>query len=170
MGVLREEEGLAARVLASLDVEVEPAAEFVKGYSLGAEHETEGQVPLTPRTRKALELSLREALSLGHNYIGTEHVLLGILREGDNNALAILENNFKLTAEKVRGEVIRMLSGPSAPILRERRIQQPPPVKPLVNEKGETEEEFLTIVLNLARAYPDKTPQQIINAARVLWR
>jgi ATP-dependent Clp protease ATP-binding subunit ClpA len=72
---------------------------------------TSGQIPFTPRGKKVLELSLREAKSLGHKYIGTEHVLLGIVREKEGVAAQILLH-FGWDAEKIRGEVIRMLSGP----------------------------------------------------------
>ena len=71
LGLLREEEGLAARVLESLDITVERVRIVGSG-----EEVTSGQIPFTPRAKKVLELALREALSLGHNYIGTEHILL----------------------------------------------------------------------------------------------
>jgi ATP-dependent Clp protease ATP-binding subunit ClpA len=68
-----------------------------------------GQIPFTPRAKKVLELSLREALSLGHNYIGTEHILLGLVRENEGVAARILLD-FDADSEKIRNEVIRMLS------------------------------------------------------------
>src|SRR5262249_46117081 len=70
-----------------------------------------GQIPFTPRAKKVLELALREALSLGHNYIGTEHILLGLVRENEGVAARILLD-FDADAEKIRNEIIRMLSGP----------------------------------------------------------
>src|ERR687887_138964 len=88
LGLLREEEGLAARVLESLDITVERV-----------------------RAKVVLELALREALSLGHNYIGTEHILLGLVRENEGVAARILLD-FDADSEKIRNEVIRMLSGP----------------------------------------------------------
>src|SRR6266581_355971 len=97
LGLLREEEGLAARVLESLDITVEEVPT--------------GQIPFTPRAKKVLELALREALSLGHNYIGTEHILLGLVRENEGVAARILLD-FDADSEKIRNEVIRMLSGP----------------------------------------------------------
>src|SRR5213075_708898 len=72
---------------------------------------TTGQIPFTPRAKKVLELALREALSLGHNYIGTEHILLGLVRENEGVAARILLD-FDADSEKIRNEVIRMLSGP----------------------------------------------------------
>src|SRR5207247_2329641 len=79
---------------------------------------TTGQIPFTPRAKKVLELALREALSLGHNYIGTEHILLGLVRENEGVAARILLD-FDADAEKIRNEIIRTLSGPS------RRREQP---------------------------------------------
>jgi ATP-dependent Clp protease ATP-binding subunit ClpC len=75
------------------------------------EEVTSGQIPFTPRAKKVLELALREALSLGHNYIGTEHILLGLVRENEGVAARILLD-FDADAEKIRNEIIRMLSGP----------------------------------------------------------
>ena len=81
LGLLREEEGLAARVLESLEITIEAVRARV-GEIIGEGDEvTGGQIPFTPRAKKVLELSLREALALGHNYIGTEHVLLALGRE-----------------------------------------------------------------------------------------
>src|SRR5215203_1447608 len=96
LGLLREEEGLAARVLESLDITVERVRAQVVRIVGSGEEVTSGQIPFTPRAKKVLELALREALSLGHNYIGTEHILL----------------DFDADSEKIRNEVIRMLSGP----------------------------------------------------------
>ena len=111
LGLLREEEGLAARVLESLDITVERVrAQVVRIVGYG-EEVTSGQIPFTPRAKKVLELALREALSLGHNYIGTEHILLGLVRENEGVAARILLD-FDADSEKIRNEVIRMLSGP----------------------------------------------------------
>ena len=77
LGLLREEEGLAARVLESLNLTVEEVRAQVARIVGEGDEVTTGQIPFTPRAKKVLELSLREALSLGHNYIGTEHILLG---------------------------------------------------------------------------------------------
>src|SRR4030081_1289956 len=111
LGLLREEEGLAARVLESLDITVEEVrAQGARIVGQGDEVTT-GQIPFTPRAKKVLELALREALSLGHNYIGTEHILLGLVRENEGVAARILLD-FDADAEKIRNEIIRMLSGP----------------------------------------------------------
>jgi ATP-dependent Clp protease ATP-binding subunit ClpC len=114
LGLLREEEGLAARVLESLDIELdEVRAQVVRIVGEGDEV-VAGQIPFTPRAKKILEWSLREALELGHNYIGTEHVLLGLMRENEGVAVEVL-NGFAADAEKVRSEILRLLSGPGRP-------------------------------------------------------
>jgi ATP-dependent Clp protease ATP-binding subunit ClpA len=112
LGLLREEEGLAARVLESLDITVERARAQVVRIVGCAEEVTSGQIPFTPRANRVLELALSEALSLGHNYIGTEHILLGLVQENEGVGARILLD-FDANSEKVRDEVIRMLSGPA---------------------------------------------------------
>jgi ATP-dependent Clp protease ATP-binding subunit ClpA len=114
LGLAREQEGLASRVLASLGVSVESARERVVAI-VGSSEESTGprQVPFTPRAKKVLQLSLREALSLGHNYIGTEHLLLGLVRENEGVATRILLD-LGAGAESIRVEVTRTLSQSSA--------------------------------------------------------
>ena len=115
LGLLREEEGLAARVLESLDVTVEEVrAQVARIIGPGDEPIVSGQIPFTPRAKKVLELSLREALSLKHNYIGTEHILLGLVRENEGVAARILVD-FDADAETIRNEIMRVLSGPGGP-------------------------------------------------------
>jgi ATP-dependent Clp protease ATP-binding subunit ClpA len=111
LGLLREEEGLAARVLESLDVTLEEAREQVLRVVGRGNEVTSGQIPFTPRAKKVLELGLRESQSLGHTYIGTEHILLGLVREGEGVAARIL---YEIGAYPVqlREELIGMLSGP----------------------------------------------------------
>jgi len=109
LGLLREEEGLAARVLESLDITVEEVRAQVARIVGQGDEVTTGQIPFTPRAKKVLELALREALSLGHNYIGTEHILLGLVRENEGVAARILLD-FDADDEKIRNEVIRVLS------------------------------------------------------------
>jgi hypothetical protein len=112
LGLLREEEGLAARVLESLDITVERVRGQVVRIVGSGEEVTSGQIPFTPRAKKVLELALREALSLGHNYIGTEHILLGLVRENEGVAARILLD-FDADSETVRHAVLRMVSGPA---------------------------------------------------------
>ena len=111
LGLLREEEGLANRVLESLDISVEEVRAQVARIIGQGDDVTMGQIPFTPRAKKVLDYSLREALALGHNYIGTEHILLGLVRENEGVACQILLE-FDADAEKIRNEVISMLSGP----------------------------------------------------------
>jgi ATP-dependent Clp protease ATP-binding subunit ClpA len=118
LGLLREQEGLAAAVLESLEITLERVRAQVVRIVGSGEELTSGQIPFTPRAKKVLEIALREALSLGHNYIGTEHILLGLVRENDGVAVRILLD-FDADAERIRNEVIRMLSSPGAP----RRVQ-----------------------------------------------
>ncbi len=109
LGLLREEEGVAALVLGSLGVTLEGVRNGVVAVVGSGEEVTSGQIPFTARAKKVLELALREALSLGHNYIGTEHILLGLVRENEGVAARILLDS-GADAEKVRNEVIRQLA------------------------------------------------------------
>jgi ATP-dependent Clp protease ATP-binding subunit ClpC len=110
LGLIHEGEGVAARALESLGISLESVrAQVVEIIGQGSQAPS-GHIPFTPRAKKVLELSLREALQLGHNYIGTEHILLGLIREGEGVAAQVLQ---KLGAElhKVRQTVIQLLSG-----------------------------------------------------------
>jgi ATP-dependent Clp protease ATP-binding subunit ClpA len=119
LGLMREEEAMAARVLESLDISLdEVRAQVARIVGHGDEDEgdeTIGQIPFTPRAKKVLELSLREALSLAHNYIGTEHILLGLARENEGVAARILLD-FGVDADRLRDEVVRALHG-QAPVV-----------------------------------------------------
>jgi ATP-dependent Clp protease ATP-binding subunit ClpC len=108
LGLLREREGLGALALESLDVKLEDVRAQVGRIVGQGDEATIGQIPFTPRAKKVLELSLREALSLGHDYIGTEHLLLGIVRENEGVAARVLLN-FDADTEKVRSAVLGML-------------------------------------------------------------
>jgi ATP-dependent Clp protease ATP-binding subunit ClpC len=113
LGLLREEEGVAAKALTNLGVSLEAVRRDV-GEIVGRGSEVaRGHIPFTPRAKKVLELSLREALQLGHNYIGTEHILLGLIREGEGVAAQVLQ---KLGAglNQVRRTVVELLSGSGA--------------------------------------------------------
>jgi ATP-dependent Clp protease ATP-binding subunit ClpC len=113
LGLLREDEGVAARALTTLGVSLEAVRRDV-GEIVGRGSEApRGHIPFTPRAKKVLELSLREALQLGHNYIGTEHILLGLIREGEGVAAQVLQ---KLGAglNQVRRTVVELLSGSGA--------------------------------------------------------
>jgi len=110
LGLLREEDGIGARVLSNLGVTVEAVRNDILPREVDP---IQGQIPMTDSAKKTMELALREALSLGHNYIGTEHILLGLVRQEktDSIALRILEK-FYVTSDVVKAEVIRLLSGP----------------------------------------------------------
>jgi ATP-dependent Clp protease ATP-binding subunit ClpC len=111
LGLLREEEGIAARVFDKLEISVEEVRAAVVRIVGSGEEVPQGQIPFTPRAKKVLELALREALSLGHNYIGTEHILLGLIREEEGVATRILLD-LDADPEKIRNEVMQLLSGP----------------------------------------------------------
>ncbi|MBT8207757.1 MAG: ATP-dependent Clp protease ATP-binding subunit, partial [Acidimicrobiia bacterium] len=110
LGLIHEGEGVAARALESLGISLESVRQQVVEIIGQGSQAPSGHIPFTPRAKKVLELSLREALQLGHNYIGTEHILLGLIREGEGVAAQVLQ---ALGAElhKVRQTVIQLLSG-----------------------------------------------------------
>jgi ATP-dependent Clp protease ATP-binding subunit ClpC len=110
LGLLREEEGLGARVLESLHVSIDEARAQVARIVGRGEGATTGQAPFRPRAKKVLELSLREALALGHNYIGTEHILLGLAREDGGVAAKVLLA-FGIDSDAIRGRVVELLGG-----------------------------------------------------------
>ena len=112
LGLLREEEGVAARVFDKLEISVEEVRAAVVRIVGSGEEVPQGQIPFTPRAKKVLELALREALSLGHNYIGTEHILLGLIREEEGVAARILLD-LDADSDKIRAEVMQLLSGPA---------------------------------------------------------
>ncbi|MFM1784708.1 MAG: hypothetical protein RLZZ579_985 [Actinomycetota bacterium] len=110
LGLIHEGEGVAAKALEALGINLEQVREQVQEIIGQGQQSPSGHIPFTPRAKKVLELSLREALQLGHSYIGTEHLLLGLIREGEGVAAQVLT---KLGADtnKVRQQVIQLLSG-----------------------------------------------------------
>src|SRR3990172_6228487 len=109
LGLVRETEGVAARVLGNLSVElskVRSAVEFIIGRG---ERPSPGEIGLTPKAKKVIELAVDEARRLNHHYIGTEHLLIGLLREGEGVAAGVLES-LGVTLDKVRAEANRILS------------------------------------------------------------
>ncbi len=110
LGLIHEGEGVAAKALEALGINLEQVREQVQEIIGQGQQAPSGHIPFTPRAKKVLELSLREALQLGHSYIGTEHLLLGLIREGEGVAAQVLT---KLGADtnKVRQQVIQLLSG-----------------------------------------------------------
>src|SRR6056297_57091 len=114
LGLIHEGEGVAAKALESLGISLEAVRQQVEEIIGQGQQAPSGHIPFTPRAKKVLELSLREALQLGHNYIGTEHILLGLIREGEGVAAQVL---VKLGADlsRVRQQVIQLLSGYQGP-------------------------------------------------------
>ena len=110
LGLIHEGEGVASKALESLGISLESVREQVQEIIGQGQQAPFGHIPFTPRAKKVLELSLREALQLGHNYIGTEHILLGLIREGEGVAAQVL---VKLGADlnRVRQQVIQLISG-----------------------------------------------------------
>src|SRR5215469_15161323 len=110
LGLIREGQGVAAQVLESLGISLEAVRQHVEEIIGQGQEAPPGHIPFTPRAKKVLELSLREALQLGHNYIGTEHILLGLIREGEGVAAQVL---VRLGADlnRVRQQVIQLVHG-----------------------------------------------------------
>src|SRR5690349_6495547 len=110
LGLIHEGEGVASKALESLGISLESVREQVQEIIGQGQQAPSGHIPFTPRAKKVLELSLREALQLGHNYIGAEHILLGLVREGESTAAQML---IKLGADlsRVRQQVTLLLSG-----------------------------------------------------------
>ena len=110
LGLIREGDGVAARALESLGISLDAVRQQVEEIIGRGQQAPSGHIPFTPRAKKVLELSLRESLQLGHGYIGTEHILLGLIREGDGVAAQVL---VRLGADlnRVRQQAIQMLHG-----------------------------------------------------------
>ena len=110
LGLIREGEGVAAKALESLGISLDAVRQQVEEIIGQGQEAPSGHIPFTPRGKKVLELSLRESLQLGHNYIGTEHILLGLIREGDGVAAQVL---VRLGADlnRVRHQVIQLIAG-----------------------------------------------------------
>src|SRR5712692_2647228 len=110
LGLIHEGEGVAAKALESLGISVEAVRQQVEEIIGQGQQAPSGHIPFTPRAKKVLELALREALQLGHNYIGTEHILLGLIREGEGVAAQVLVK-LGVDLSKVRRQVIQLLHG-----------------------------------------------------------
>ena len=110
LGLIQEGEGVAAKALESLGISLEAVRQQVEKIIGRGQQAPSGHIPFTPRAKKVLELSLREAKALGHNYIGTEHILLGLIREGSGVAAQVL---VKLGADlnRARQQVVQLLHG-----------------------------------------------------------
>ena len=168
LGLIREREGVAAKALESLGISLEAVRAQVEeiigqGQSAPTEH-----IPFTPRAKKVLELSLREALQLGHNYIGTEHILLGLVREGEGAAAQVL---VKLGAHlsRVRQQVVQLLSVGEA--VAERLVVREP--RPTVaggpGVFGQREPPDLVRVVPLAREAVSRRGYRLVLISLEIW-
>jgi ATP-dependent Clp protease ATP-binding subunit ClpC len=110
LGLIHESDGVGARALESLGISPEAVRRRIEEIVGQGHHAPTGHIPFTPRAKRTLELSLREALELGHNYIGTEHLLLGLVRVGDGVAAQVLDD-LGADPNRLRQEVIHLLSG-----------------------------------------------------------
>jgi ATP-dependent Clp protease ATP-binding subunit ClpC len=110
LGLLQEGEGVAARALEQLGVSLEQVRRDITAIVGRGPGGPVGHIPFTPKAKKVMELSLREAIGLGHNYIGTEHILLALIRQGDGVAADVLRKN-GLSLERTRDTVVELLSG-----------------------------------------------------------
>ncbi|GFP34934.1 ATP-dependent Clp protease ATP-binding subunit ClpC [Candidatus Hakubella thermalkaliphila] len=110
LGLIHERDGVASKALTNLGIRPEDTRRGVIDIVGIGETEPVGHIPFTPRAKKVLELSLREALQMGHNYIGTEHILLGLIREGEGVAARVLQN-LGADAERVRAQIMELLRG-----------------------------------------------------------
>ena len=126
LGLLRLDEGLASRVLTSLDVSVEAVREQVGSIVGYGEEEMGAQAPFTPRSKKVLELALREAMRLEHNYIGTEHLLLGLVRESEGVANQVL-SNLGVERDEIRAKLAGMLGDEAGQRLEDESREDSPP-------------------------------------------
>jgi ATP-dependent Clp protease ATP-binding subunit ClpA len=155
LGLINETEGVAAAALESLGVSLEGARVQVEELARRGDKPATGHIPFTPRAKKALELSLREALRLGHNYIGTEHILLGLIHEGTGVGAQVV-TKLGATLEGVREEVIRLLQ---SEVVRTEEIDEPSQFS--LSSKGRT-------ALALADEFAAKTGQGLIQPAHLL--
>ncbi|OLD83995.1 MAG: hypothetical protein AUF64_03235 [Chloroflexi bacterium 13_1_20CM_54_36] len=116
LGLLGEGEGVAGKVLTGLGVDLERARQAVEGIVGRGDHLVSGEIGLTPRVKKVLELAVDEAWRLHHHYLGTEHLLLGLLREGEGIGAGVLES-FGLSLQEVRANIIQVLKEQGKPML-----------------------------------------------------
>ena len=168
LGLIREREGVAATALESLGISLEAVRAEVQEIIGQGETTPSGHIPFTPRAKKVLELSLREALQLGHNYIGTEHILLGLIREGQGVAAQVL---VKLGADqpRVRQQVTQLLSG--GELVGERLVVREP--RPTVvggpGVFGQREPPDLVRVIPLAREAVSRRGYRLVLISMEIW-
>ncbi|MGD9791983.1 MAG: Clp protease N-terminal domain-containing protein, partial [Acidimicrobiia bacterium] len=174
LGLIHEGEGVAAKALESLGISLEAVRSQVEEIIGQGGQSPSGHIPFTPRAKKVLELSLREALQLGHNYIGTEHILLGLIREGEGVAAQVL---VKLGADlsRVRQQVIQLLSGYSGPQGGKEAPSSAASGNPAAGKESTGEDKGGSAVLdqfgrNLTQAARDKKLDPVIGRVREIER
>jgi hypothetical protein len=153
LGLIREGEGVAAKALESLGISLDAVRQQVKEIIGRGQQAPSGHMPFTPRAKKVLELSLREALQLGHDYIGTEHLLLGLIREGDGVAAQVL---IRLGADlnRVRQQIIALLYQSKESRLARRSAEEGAPL-PEVQARLDAVEDWLAAVEERVGTGPD---------------
>jgi ATP-dependent Clp protease ATP-binding subunit ClpA len=153
LGLIHEGEGVAAKALESLGISLEAVRAQVEEIIGHGEQTPSGHIPFTPRAKKVMELSLREALELGHDYIGTEHILLGLIREGDGVAAQVL---IRLGADlnRVRQQVIALLYQSKEPRLARQPAGEGAPL-PEVQARLDAVEDWLAAVEQRVGTGPD---------------
>jgi hypothetical protein len=172
LGLVREREGVASEALESLGISLEAVRSEVEQIIGQGQAAVVGQVPFTPRAKKVLELSLREALQLGHSYIGTEHILLGLIREGEGVAAQVLVKLGGGDLNRVRQQVIQLLSGfAGGEEAAERRVAREP--RPTVvggpGVFGQREPPDLVRVIPLAREAVSRSGYRLMLISLEIW-
>jgi hypothetical protein len=172
LGLVREREGVASEALESLGISLEAVRSEVEQIIGQGQAAVVGQVPFTPRAKKVLELSLREALQLGHSYIGTEHILLGLIREGEGVAAQVLVKLGGGDLSRVRQQVIQLLSGfAGGEEAAERRVAREP--RPTVvggpGVFGQREPPDLVRVIPLAREAVSRSGYRLMLISLEIW-
>jgi ATP-dependent Clp protease ATP-binding subunit ClpC len=176
LGLIAEGEGVAATALERMGVDLGTVRRQVEEIIGHGEKAQSGHIPFTPRAKKVLELSLREALQLGHNYIGTEHILLGLVREGEGVAAQVLQK-LGLQLQRTRDEVLALLSGstgarqvlppteamaaagPSVPALRWRVVRALDRLSDLETQVRAIRDELAEVRRLLALFAPEGSPE-----------
>ncbi|WP_038104555.1 ATP-dependent Clp protease ATP-binding subunit [Tropheryma whipplei] len=161
LGLISEGDGIAAQALESLDITLERAREGVAELIGRGQNATSGHIPFTPRAKKVLELSLREALQLGHNYIGTEHILLGILHEGEGIAAQVLVN---------MGAELPAIQQRVMHLLEDGREQEPVSVGPSESGKISGSQILDQFGRHLTRAAKEGKPDPVIGREKEIER
>ena len=162
LGLIHEGEGVAAKALESLGISLDAVRQQVEEIIGQGQQAPSGHIPFTPRAKKVLELTRREAGQLGHNYIGTEHILLGLIREGDGVAAQVLVN-LGADLNRVRQQVIQLLHGhPAEGPVSARFAAQNLRVLPAVHTRLEAVEQRLAAIEQRIGTGPDTSDLPVL--------